>query len=62
MTPSWVAPPESYRTIETDDFQAFLKHHQNHQTEPLEILEDSFVCEKPYSEPMKVSYFKATNG
>ncbi|MBM4347775.1 MAG: hypothetical protein FJ107_06535 [Deltaproteobacteria bacterium] len=53
---------ESFRTIETDDFQVFLKHHQNHQTEALEVLEDSFVSEKPYSEPMKVSYFRATNG
>jgi len=30
--------------------------------EDLEILMDSFVSEKPYSEPTKVSYFKATNG
>jgi hypothetical protein len=28
----------------------------------LKIIEDSFVSEKPYSEPVKVSYFKATNG
>jgi len=54
--------PESCRAIERDDFQAFLKHHQNHQTEALDILEDSFVSEKPYSEPTNVSYFKATNG
>jgi hypothetical protein len=54
--------PESYRTVERDDFQAFLKHHQNHQTESLEVLKDSFVSDKPYSEPTKVSYFKATNG
>ncbi len=53
---------EPYRTIEKDDFQDFLKHHRNHQTEDLEILEDSFVSEKPYSEPTKASYFKATNG
>ena len=54
--------PEPYRTIEKEDFQDFLKHHRNHPMEDLEILKDSFVSEKPYSEPTKVSYFKATNG
>jgi hypothetical protein len=54
--------PEPYRTIEKDDFQNFLNHHRNHPMEDLEILKDSFVSEKPYSEPTKVSYFKATNG
>lgn len=53
---------EECRTIEMDDLQAFLKHHKNHQTESLHILEDSFISEKPYSEPTKISYFKATNG
>ncbi len=53
---------EPYRTIEKDDFQDFLKHHRNHSMENLEIIEDSLVSEKPYSEPTKVSYFKATNG
>lgn len=57
-----VSAPEPYRTIEKDDFQGFLKRHRNHSMEDLEILRDSFVSEKPYSEPTKVSYFKATNG
>ncbi len=48
--------------IEKDDYQDFLKHHQNHPLEHLEVLQDSFVSEQPYIEPMKVSYFKATNG
>jgi hypothetical protein len=51
-----------YREIEKDDFDGFLNHHRNHPMENLEILEDSFVSEKPYSEPTKVSYVKATNG
>jgi len=53
---------EPYRMIEKDDFQDFLKRHRNHSMEDLEILRDSFISEKPYSEPTKVSYFKATNG
>lgn len=53
---------ESYRTVEKDDLQDFLKNHRNHAMEHLEVLKDSFVSEKPYSEPTKVSYVKATNG
>jgi hypothetical protein len=48
--------------IEKDDFQDFLRNHRGHQLEDLRIIEDSFVSEKCYSEPVKVSYFKATNG
>jgi hypothetical protein len=48
--------------IEKDDFQDFLRNHRGHQLEDLKIIEDSFVSEKPYSEPVKISYFKATNG
>ena len=48
--------------IEKDDFQDFLRNHRGHQLEDLRIIEDSFVSEKSYSEPVKVSYFKATNG
>jgi hypothetical protein len=47
---------------EKDDFQDFLKDHRGHQLEDLKLVEDSFISEKPYFEPVKVSYFKATNG
>jgi hypothetical protein len=53
---------ENLRRIETDDYQDFLTHHQGHQLENLNIIEDSFVSKKAYSEPVKVSFFKATNG
>ena len=53
---------ETFRTVETDDYQEFLTHHQGHQLENLGIIEDSFVSEKAYSEPTKTSFFKATNG
>ena len=55
-------PPENFRSIERDDFQDFLVHHHGHQLENLKIIEDSYVSEKPYSEPIKTSFFKATNG
>jgi len=53
---------ENSRSVETDDYQDFLTHHQGHQLEDLRIIEDSFVSEKAYSEPVKASFFKATNG
>ena len=40
---------ESFRTIERDDFQDFLKNHHGHRLEDLKILEDSFVSEKDYA-------------
>lgn len=55
-------PFEGFRSIEADDYQDFLIHHQGHQLENLEIIEDSFVSQKAYSEPVKTSFFKATNG
>jgi len=53
---------ENFRSIQRDDFQDFLIHHHGHQLENLKIIEDSWVSEKPYSEPIKISFFKATNG
>jgi len=54
--------PESFQALEKDDFQDFLIHHRGHPLELLEIIEDSYVSEKAYSEPVKTSFFKATNG
>lgn len=53
---------ESFQRIEKDDFRDFLKNHRGHHLEDLEVLEDSFVSEKSYSEPVKISYVKVTNG
>lgn len=53
---------DSIQTIEKDDFKDFLIYHRGHRLEELKIIEDSFVSEKPYHEPVKTSYFRATNG
>lgn len=53
---------ENFRSIKIDDYQDFLTHHRGHQLEDLKIIDDSFVSEKSYSEPVKTSFFKATNG
>ncbi len=55
-------PLEPFRSIERDDFQDFLKSHRGHRLEELQIIDDSLVSEKAYSEPVKIAYFKATNG
>ncbi len=55
-------PTRSIQIIEKDDFKLFLESHSGHQLEDLKILEDSYISEKPYYEPTKISYFKATNG
>jgi len=48
--------------IEKDDFRDFMKDHQGHRMEDLTIIEDSFVSDRDYVEPVRVSYFRATNG
>ncbi len=55
-------PFETIKSYERNDFQDFLIHHQGHKLEELRIIEDSFISEKDYYEPVKVSYIKATNG
>lgn len=54
--------PDNFRSHERDDLKDFLIHHQGHHLENLKIVEDSFVSESFYSEPVKTSFFKATNG
>jgi hypothetical protein len=55
-------PLENFQEIARDDFQDFLIHHHGHQLENLKIVEDSYVSEMAYSEPVKTSFFKASNG
>jgi hypothetical protein len=46
---------------EANDRQAFLQRHKGHKTERLIPLTPP-ISDKPYSEPLKISYFEATNG
>lgn len=54
-------PSEPVQVIKREDFQEFLTTHRGHRLEDLEIIENSFVSEKDYLEPVKTSYLKATN-
>ena len=47
--------------IETDDRKVFLHKHKDHKTELLTPLTPP-ISDKPYGEPLKSSYFEATNG
>lgn len=53
---------KTLRIYEKNDFRDFLQNHYGHKLEELKIIEDSFISEKEYFEPVKISYFKATNG
>ena len=61
FTPHYVSNGGEIKEIETDDRKAFLQKHQGHNTEQLIPLTPP-ISDKPYSEPLKTSYFEATNG
>jgi hypothetical protein len=54
-------PSEPAQVTKRDDFQEFLTTHDGHRLEYLEIIENSFVSDKNYLEPVKTSHFRATN-
>ena len=54
-------PSETVRSTDRDDYQSFLSVHHGHRLDHPEILEDSFISEKAYIEPVKVSYYRAAN-
>jgi hypothetical protein len=49
------------KEMEMDDRKAFLQKHKGHNTEQLTPLTPP-ISDKAYSEPLKTSYFEATNG
>jgi hypothetical protein len=45
-----------------DDEAHFMGGHKRHTMEELFVVKDSFISEGRYGEPLKISYFEATNG
>lgn len=45
-----------------DDREHFMVQHIDHKMEELKIIKNSFISEGRYGDPLKVSYYKATNG
>ncbi len=69
MTPFEGAPAYAYdretgdfTVTEPDEGPCFADLHRRHTTEELFIIKDSFMSEGRYGEPLKVSYFEASNG
>ena len=54
--------PDRVRTVERDDYEDFLQDHRGHRLEELQVVEGSFTGTGDYREPVKTSYWKATNG
>ena len=54
--------PGLARAVEKDDYQDFLHDHRGHRLEELQVVEGSFMGTGDYREPVKTSYWKATNG
>lgn len=44
-----------------DDMKYFMAQHKHHKIEELTVIKSSFISEGRYGEPLKVSYFEATN-
>jgi hypothetical protein len=49
------------KELEGNDRKAFKQRHGNHRTEELTPVTPA-ISDKPYAEPLKVSYFEASNG
>jgi hypothetical protein len=62
QSPEYVHEQGNWRVIERDDQDLFIKEHQGHPLEELQPVPDSFISYQNYIEPVKTSYFEATNG
>ena len=62
--PSYTYDREAGDFIENNGAEApsFTDLHRHHTLEELFIIKDSFISEGRYGEPLKVSYFEASNG
>jgi hypothetical protein len=49
------------KELEGNDRKAFEQRHKNHRTEELTLVTPP-ISDKPYAEPLKTSYFEASNG
>jgi len=62
--PSYYYDQDCAAVIEkpVDDEAHFMGGHKSHAMEELFVVKDSFISEGRYGEPLKISYFEATNG
>ncbi|NIQ39028.1 MAG: response regulator [Proteobacteria bacterium] len=62
QAPEYEKQKGEWQVLEKDDQAAFISSHQGHHLEELHAIEDSFMSDGNYAEPIKTSYFEATNG
>ena len=62
--PSYAYDREAGDFVETAGAEevSFMELHRKHPLEELFVIRDSFISEGRYGEPLKVSYFEASNG
>jgi len=51
-----------WKVLERDDEAAFIQRHQGHRLEELHVIKDSLISHQRYLEPLRTSYFEASNG
>lgn len=61
FSPQYAWSGGEIKEIAMDDRKSFLQKHNGHKTEQLTPLTPP-ISDKPYTEPLKTSYFEATNG
>jgi hypothetical protein len=61
FSPHYTLHEGEIKEQEGNDRQAFLQKHKGHKTEQLTPL-TPLISDKPYTEPLKIAYFEATNG
>ena len=59
---SSLLPGVEWSSEDLDGQKEFSRHHQGHLLEELSIDPETFICDKPCHEPMKVVYVEASNG
>jgi hypothetical protein len=62
QAPEYEKQNGEWQVLEKDDQAAFMSAHRGHHLEELHAIEDSFMSDGNYIEPIKTSYFEATNG
>jgi hypothetical protein len=45
-----------------NDREPFITKHKRHKVEELKVNRSSYISDRPYSEPLKTSYFEVTDG
>jgi hypothetical protein len=62
QSPEYQKRKNDWEVLECDDKAIFMGVHGKHELEELQIIEESLISHQDYSEPLRTSFFEATNG